>query len=94
MRFAFLSLAFVLLALLQLVRLLLVPATHLVRLLPLTVLELVLALLIGRFSVQSLAFLIVPLLKLLPFGVLLPLQLFAFTLVFLVQPGIIGSVAR
>ncbi|MBA0087978.1 MAG: hypothetical protein HRJ53_23580, partial [Acidobacteria bacterium Pan2503] len=71
-----------------------VPAIHLVHLLLLPVLDLLLALLARILASKTLALLVVPLLELLTLGILLPLHLVGFPLMFLVQPGIVGSVAR
>ena len=71
-----------------------VPTIHLVALLLLAALELVLSLLARILAAEILSFLVVPLLELLTLGVLLPLHLVAFPLMFLVHPGIVGGVAR
>src|SRR5437899_818125 len=70
------------------------PAIHLVHLLLLTALALLLPLLARILAAKIPPLLVVPLLELLTLRILLPLHLVGFPLVFLVQPGIVGSVMR
>src|SRR5206468_8734979 len=68
------------------------PAIHLVHLLLLTALALLLPLLARILAAKIPPLLVVPLLELLTLRILLPAHLVGFPLVFLVQPGIVGSV--
>src|SRR6266576_887228 len=70
------------------------PAIHLVHLLLLTALALLLPLLARILAAKIPPLLVVPLLELMTLRILLPLHLVGFPLVFLVQPGIVGSVMR
>src|SRR5207244_13202990 len=70
------------------------PAIHLVHLLLLTALALLLPLLARILAAKIPPLLVVPLLELLTLRILLPAHLVGFPLVFLVQPGIVGSVMR
>src|SRR5437016_14664764 len=70
------------------------PAIHLVHLLLLTALALLLPLLARILAAKIPPVLVVPRLGLLTLRILLPLHLVGFPLVFLVQPGIVGSVMR
>ena len=96
-RFAFLPLFLLmvaLLALLQLLSLLLLPAVHLIRLLLLAALELVLALLVCVLAAQSLLLLVISPLHFLAFRVLLALHLVELLFVPLLQPGVGGRIVR